>query len=136
MTNKILVCGTYDMLHIGHKNFLNYALGQGDLYLGLSTDDFAMSKGQDIMQNYDMRKKQLQDFGIMNIYAEISMDTKKELIKSFDIDKFIIGEDWIGRFDDLECEVEYRPRTPGISSTQIRTRIMNERRTSSNRLSQ
>ena len=39
------------------------------------------------------------------------------------MDTFVIGDDWEGRFDFLKeegCEVVYLPRTPEISSSQMK----------------
>ena len=41
----------------------------------------------------------------------------------YHIDTFVIGDDWEGKFDFLKeegVEVVYLPRTPEISSTQIK----------------
>ena len=37
-------------------------------------------------------------------------------------DTFVMGDDWKGKFDFLKeyCEVVYLPRTPEISTTQIK----------------
>lgn len=117
---RILTCGTYDLFHKGHENIIDYLKSQGEVYVGLSTNDFAMCKGQDIKQDYQTRKLKLLEQGVKEVYAEFSMRTKEELVLALSIDKFIIGDDWKGHFDYLDCDVEYFPRTPGISSTQIR----------------
>jgi glycerol-3-phosphate cytidylyltransferase len=39
------------------------------------------------------------------------------------VDTFVMGDDWKGKFDYLQeegCEVVYLPRTPEISTTQIK----------------
>ena len=44
-------------------------------------------------------------------------------IKEYHIDTFVIGDDWKGKFDYLKdegVEVIYLPRTPEISTTQIK----------------
>ena len=41
----------------------------------------------------------------------------------YHVDTFVMGDDWTGKFDFLReegCEVVYLPRTPEISSTQIK----------------
>lgn len=47
---------------------------------------------------------------------------KSEDIKEFKIDTFVMGNDWEGKFDFLKdyCDVVYLPRTPDISTTQIK----------------
>lgn len=50
------------------------------------------------------------------------METKKQDIKEYHIDTFVMGDDWKGKFDFLKdfCEVVYLPRTPEISTTIIK----------------
>lgn len=40
-------------------------------------------------------------------------------------DTFVMGDDWAGKFDFLKdlCEVVYLPRTPEISTTQIKSEL-------------
>ena len=42
---------------------------------------------------------------------------------SIDIDIFVMGSDWQGKFDDLKelCKVIYFPRTKGISTTKLKS---------------
>ncbi|MEA4821178.1 MAG: glycerol-3-phosphate cytidylyltransferase, partial [Erysipelotrichales bacterium] len=55
---------------------------------------------------------------------EKSWDQKAKDIKEFQVDYFVMGDDWAGHFDELEqltdAEVIYLPRTPEISTTQIK----------------
>ena len=41
---------------------------------------------------------------------------------SNNVDVFVMGDDWEGKFDFLKeyCEVVYLPRTEGISTTKIK----------------
>ena len=50
-------------------------------------------------------------------------------MKEFRIDVFVMGDDWKGKFDFLKdyCEVIYLPRTPEISTTQIKSDIANKK---------
>ena len=47
------------------------------------------------------------------------------IIKSHDIDIFVMGDDWEGKFDFLKdyCQVVYLPRTDGISTTKIKKEL-------------
>ena len=52
--------------------------------------------------------------------------SKIPLYTTYDIDIFVMGDDWKGYFDaDLEkyCEVVYLSRTVGISSSYIREEL-------------
>ena len=47
---------------------------------------------------------------------------KSDLTSKSTIYTFVMGDDWEGKFDDLKnlCDVVYLPRTPEISTTQIK----------------
>ena len=50
------------------------------------------------------------------------MGAKIDDVIKYDVDVFVIGDDWEGKFDFLKeyCEVVYLPRTEGISTTKIK----------------
>ncbi|ASK25604.1 glycerol-3-phosphate cytidylyltransferase [Bacillus subtilis] len=56
------------------------------------------------------------------VIPEKNWEQKISDIQKYDIDTFVIGDDWKGKFDFLKeyCEVIYLPRTEGISTTQIK----------------
>ena len=50
-------------------------------------------------------------------------DRKRRDIHDHNVDIFVMGDDWAGKFDFLKeegAEVVYLPRTPNISTTQIK----------------
>ena len=56
------------------------------------------------------------------VIPETCWDQKRSDIHEYHIDTFVMGDDWKGKFDFLKeyCEVVYLPRTPEISTTQIK----------------
>ena len=56
------------------------------------------------------------------VIPESCWDQKINDVEKFNVDTFVIGDDWIGEFDYLKevCNVHYLPRTPEISTTQIK----------------
>lgn len=56
------------------------------------------------------------------VIPEKNWEQKISDIQKYDIDTFVIGDDWKGKFDFLKeyCEVIYLPRTEGISTTKIK----------------
>ena len=52
----------------------------------------------------------------------VNWEQKVSDVREFRVDTFVIGDDWEGKFDFLKpyCEVVYLPRTPEISTTQIK----------------
>ena len=59
------------------------------------------------------------------VIPETCWEQKKSDVKEYHIDTFVMGDDWEGKFDFLkeQCEVVYLPRTPEISSTQIKAEL-------------
>ena len=122
---KVITYGTFDLLHYGHINILKRAKELGDyLIVGLSTDEFnTNSKGKKTYFSYEERKKLLESVRYVDlVIPEENWEQKRNDIKEFKIDTFVIGDDWKGKFDDLKdiCEVTYLPRTPEISTTKIK----------------
>lgn len=124
---KIITYGTFDMLHHGHVNLLSRARALGDhLTVGLSSDDFNAGKGKKCFHPYEDRAFILNAIRFVDcVIPENTWEQKIEDVKRLNIDVFVIGDDWKGKFDFLKdyCEVVYLARTPGISTTQIKTAL-------------
>lgn len=122
---KVITYGTFDLLHIGHINILKQAKELGDtLVVGLSTDEFNSIKMKKAYHSYENRKKVLEAIKFVDdIIPESSWDQKIYDVKRLQIDIFVMGDDWKGKFDFLKdyCDVIYLPRTTGISSSKIKT---------------
>ena len=125
---RIITYGTFDLLHYGHINLLRRAKQQGDyLIVALSTDEFNWSsKQKKCFFEYERRKALLEAIRFVDlVIPENSWEQKVDDIKLYHVDKFVIGNDWEGKFDFLKehCEVVYLERTPEISTTQIKKDI-------------
>lgn len=125
---RIITYGTFDLLHYGHINLLRRAKQQGDyLIVALSTDEFNWnSKQKKCYFEYARRKALLEAIRFVDlVIPESSWEQKTEDIKLYHVDTFVMGDDWKGKFDFLKehCEVVYLPRTPEISTTQIKQEI-------------
>lgn len=122
---KIITYGTFDLLHYGHINLLKRAKELGDyLIVALSTDEFNWNEKQKKSYfSYEERKKLLEAIRYVDlVIPENGWEQKKTDVQEFKVDTFVMGDDWEGKFDFLKdyCEVVYLPRTPEISSTQIK----------------
>lgn len=123
---KVITYGTFDLLHYGHINLLQRAKALGDyLIVALSTDEFNWNeKRKKCYFTYDERKKLLEAVRYVDlVIPEENWEQKITDVKEYHVDTFVIGDDWEGKFDFLKpyCEVVYLPRTPDISTTQIKT---------------
>ena len=121
----VLTYGTFDLLHYGHLEILKRASLLGNkLIVGLSTDKFNVIKGKTRVLPYQKRKELIESLDYVDkVIPENNWDQKVTDIKGNNIDIFVIGDDWEGKFDELKdfCEVIYLPRTKGISSTKLRS---------------
>lgn len=121
---RILTYGTYDLLHYGHINLLQHAKELGDyLVVGLSTDEFNAEKGKKSYFSFEERKRLLTAIRFVDeVIPERNWDQKITDVKDLNIDVFVMGNDWNGKFDFLKehCDVIYLPRTPEISTTKIK----------------
>ena len=125
---KVITYGTFDLLHYGHINLLRRAKALGDyLIVALSTDEFNWNEKQKKCYfTYEERKQLLEAIRYVDlVIPENSWEQKVEDVKEFKVDTFVIGDDLEGKFDFLKdyCEVVYLPRTPDISTTQIKTNL-------------
>lgn len=122
---KVITYGTFDLLHYGHVNLLQRAKALGDyLIVAVSTDEFNWNKKQKKCYfSYEERKRLVESIRYVDlVIPEEEWDQKVSDVKEFKIDTFVIGDDWEGKFDFLKehCDVVYLPRTPEISTTQIK----------------
>ena len=121
----ILTYGTFDLLHYGHLEILRRASLLGDkLIVGVSTDKFNEIKGKTCVLPYQKRKELIESlYYVDKVIPENNWDQKVTDIQGNNIDIFVIGDDWEGKFDELKvfCEVIYLTRTKGISSTKLRS---------------
>lgn len=127
---KVITFGTFDLFHIGHLNMIKKCLDYGDeLFVGISTDEFNFTKKQRYpIINQSERLKIINNIkGVTGCFFEESLELKREYIKKYNADIFIIGDDWKGKFDDLNdiCQVIYLPRTENISTTNLIEKIQN-----------
>ncbi|MCI5856581.1 MAG: glycerol-3-phosphate cytidylyltransferase [Agathobacter sp.] len=125
---KVITYGTFDLLHYGHINLLKRAKERGDyLIVALSTDEFNWNeKRKKCYFSYEKRKQILEAIRYVDlVIPEESWEQKISDVKEFKVDTFVIGDDWEGKFDFLKeyCEVVYLPRTPEISTTQIKQNL-------------
>lgn len=122
---RVITYGTYDLLHYGHLNLLQRARALGDyLIVVLSTDEFNWNmKQKKCYFSYEKRKKMLEALRCVDlVIPENNWEQKVSDVQLYQADVFVMGDDWEGKFDFLKdyCEVVYLPRTPDVSTMQIK----------------
>lgn len=127
---RIITYGTFDLIHIGHINLLKRCKQLGDyLIVGLSTDEFNSIKNKSASYSYNHRKYILESIKYVDeVIPETCWKQKSEDVIKYNVDLFVMGDDWTGKFDFLKsyCDVLYLPRTEGISTSQIKNKIENK----------
>ena len=122
---RVITYGTFDLLHYGHINLLRRAKELGDyLVVALSTDEFNWNEKQKKCYfPYEERKRMLEAIRYVDeVIPEFTWEQKTKDVQEHNVDVFVMGDDWEGKFDFLKeyCEVVYLPRTEGISTTKIK----------------
>ena len=124
---RVITYGTFDLIHYGHINLLERARRLGDyLIVGLSTNEFNAIKNKKCYFSYEERKRLLEAIRYVDlVIPEEAWEQKASDIKLYQIDTFVIGDDWEGKFDELKslCEVVYLNRTPEVSTTKIKSEL-------------
>ena len=123
----MITYGTFDMLHYGHINLLRRARALGDyLIVALSSDSFNAIKNKQSFFHYEHRRQMLEAIRYVDlIIPENDWEQKREDIIKHNVNIFVMGNDWEGKFDFLKdiCEVVYLERTPEISTTRIKNHL-------------
>lgn len=123
----VLTYGTYDLFHFGHLEILRRARELGDkLIVGVSTDEFNSVKGKSCVYSFRERESIVAAIKYVDqVIAERDWEQKADDILRYSVDVFVMGDDWLGKFDQLKsiCDVVYLPRTDGISTTLVKETV-------------
>ena len=124
---KVITYGTFDLFHIGHLNLLKRAKALGDyLIVAVSSDDFNLREKGKVCQIKDVDRMEIVKAirYVDEVILEENWEQKKLDVQKYDVDVFVMGDDWAGKFDfiqeETDAEVIYLARTPEISTTQIK----------------
>ena len=93
------------------------------MIVAVSSDEFNAIKGKKCaIPDYERMAIVEAIKYVDEVIPEHNWDQKIDDVKKYDIDVFVMGSDWEGKFDFLKdyCEVVYLPRTQGISTTEIK----------------
>ncbi len=127
----VITYGTYDLFHIGHLKLLQRAkalAGEGGkLIVVVSSDKFNWEEKHKKCAIPDWQRAEI--VGALKcvdkVLFETSWEQKRQDVIDNKVDIFVMGDDWKGKFDFLKdlCEVVYLPRTPDISSTDLKAQL-------------
>lgn len=124
---KIITYWTFDLTHIWHIRILKRAKELWDyLIVWVSSDEFNKLKWKKSEFTFQERKEILESIKYVDkVIPEENWDQKENDIKKYNIDIFVMWDDWKWKFDNLKdvCKVEYLKRTGWISTTQIKNNL-------------
>ena len=127
---KIVVytSGTFDMFHSNHLKMIRYARGLGDtLIVGVSTDELVASYKRPPIIPFEERISIIEALKYPDIVIPQRTLDHTEAVKKMNIDVFVVGDDWMGKYDylrELGVTVFYFPYGSGTSTTQIKKDII------------
>ena len=123
----VYTSGTFDMLHINHLRLIEYARGLGDiLIVGVNTDELVASYKSLPMIPFEDRIALVRALkGPDIVIPQHSLD-HADKVKKLKFDVFVVGDDWVGKYDYLERQgvtVVYTPYGKGTSSSSLKQQI-------------
>lgn len=125
--HRAITYGTFDLFHIGHLRLLERISKLADeVVVAVSSDEFNKLKGKHCTIPFENRRDIVAALKMVTkVIKEDCWEQKTTDIQKLKCDLFVMGADWIGKFDFLKqyCDVIYLPRTEGISTTLIKQEI-------------
>jgi rfaE bifunctional protein nucleotidyltransferase chain/domain len=132
VSKSVFVNGTFDILHSGHLELLNFAKAQGDkLFVAIDSDDRVRQlKGENrpINTAWDRRKMLLNLKAVDEVEIFRSDEELKMWIKQVSPAIMIVGSDWEGKpviGSEFAKELIYFKRIDEYSTTKIISGITN-----------
>lgn len=130
--------GTFDLFHYGHINFLKQCKRICDtIIVALNTDEFVSEYKTSTIMNYKEREKSLLSCQyVTKVIPNISGKDSRPTILSVKPNIIAIGDDWAHKdyykqmgfneewLEEYNIVLIYIPYTKGISSSEIKQRIL------------
>jgi glycerol-3-phosphate cytidylyltransferase len=128
MASTVITFGTFDVFHVGHLRMIERAAALGDrLVVGVSADELNLrKKGREPIFSEAERVEIVAALKpVSEVFVEESLELKREYVLRYGADVLVMGDDWAGKFDELNdvCEVVYLSRTPAVSTTALIEKI-------------
>lgn len=123
---KIFVNGTFDVLHYGHVELLNYAKSLGDYLLVALDSDRRITEKKGPTRPFNNQHNRVTIISNLRAVDEVKIfDSDQELIdivKEYQPDIMIVGSDWQGKTvigSEYSKEVKFFARIGDESTTKI-----------------
>ncbi len=128
----VYTSGTFDMFHSNHLKMIEYANGlksNGILIVGVSTDELVASYKNPPIIPFEERIAIIKALRYPDIVIPQRTLDHTEIVKQLNIDVFVVGDDWAGKYNylkDLGVSVFYFPRGEGVSTTSVKKQIVEQ----------
>ncbi|WP_434663133.1 adenylyltransferase/cytidyltransferase family protein [Aeromonas sp. NJAU223] len=126
----VYVSGTFDLFHSNHLKMIRYGRGLGEtLIVGVSTDELVCTYKKPPIIPFEERIAIVEGLKYPDLVIPQHTLDHTETVKKLNVSRFVIGDDWFGKYDyliDLGVEVFYLPYGVGISSTNLKQRIYDQ----------
>ena len=123
----VYTSGTFDMLHINHLRLIEYAKGLGDiLIVGVNTDELVAKYKSSPMIPFEERIALMRAIKGPDLVIPQDSLEHSDKVKKLKFDVFVVGDDWVGKYDYLEklgVTVVYTPYGRGVSSSSLKKKI-------------
>lgn len=130
---RVYVPGTFDCLHVGHLNLLDFAASLGgQVWVGLNTDEFAERYKRRPIYSLEDRYRIMESLRqVDEVIVNYGCEDSKPAILEVRPRYIVHGDDWVGEsyyqqlgldsqwLFDHGITVVYPPYTQGVSTTQI-----------------
>lgn len=137
---RVLTCGSFDLLHLGHLYLLEECAKLGTVYVGLNTDEFIERyKGKKPVMKYIERESMLLAQQLVyEVHENTGCEDMTVLVDKIAPQYIVVGSDWLTKdylkqtglttkyLEEMEISLVFVPRHFSISSTEIKERIKNE----------
>ena len=98
---KVMVFGTFDILHQGHIDFFRQAREHGDFLIAVTARDSTVKQiGKEVIQNENERLKNVKQFADLAVLG--SSGDKYEVIRRYNPDIICLGYDQTHFVDGLQ----------------------------------
>jgi choline-phosphate cytidylyltransferase len=107
---RVITFGTFDVFHAGHLRLLERAREFGDhLTVGISSDALnVLKKGRNPIYPQNERLCIVGALKVVDsVFLEESMEAKRDYLLAHQADVLVMGDDWVGRFDEFK-DLNYR----------------------------
>lgn len=136
MTHRhVLAIGVFDLFHVGHLRYLQFARSKGSrLSVGVTPDDIVLATKHKLpVIPQEQRVEMINGLGWVDAVKLLPTTTENtaatvEWMQEWDIDHVVVGGEWLQHprwmrlipvLAERNISVSFAPHTDGISSTKI-----------------